>query len=47
MKRSSNEGFLIERVGCVAASDLVYVHMQLVIGGRNKYLINGHVAQPT
>ena len=21
--------------------------MQLVIGGRNKYLINGHVAQPT
>lgn len=23
------------------------VAMQLVIGGRNKYLINGHVAQPT
>ena len=21
-------------------------HVQLVIGGRNKYLINGHVAQP-
>jgi len=22
------------------------LHAQLVIGGRNKYLINGHVAQP-
>ncbi len=23
------------------------LRLQLVIGGRNKYLINGHVAQPT
>ena len=27
--------------------DQIIVTRQIVIGGRNKYLINGHVAQPT
>jgi hypothetical protein len=27
-------------------SDALRARAQIVIGGRNKYLINGHVAQP-
>ncbi len=31
---------------CQSASSHLSIALQLVIGGRNKYLINGHVAQP-